>query len=146
MGAYIIHPKLSTQEEIKIGVCRGDSYKNWETWFDKKVLNEFKNLGFCDKSILDHSQCKTLDEFIQHYEEINTEYIFFNERLYQIDLPQNPFWERIKNWFISENIGFVVWKQNAPILVTEERYLSRVSNYEYKEHKPIPLSRYVFET
>ena len=125
MGEYVKHPCMKEENEIKIGVCRGDF---WETYLPKKVLEELQKLGFKDFYAGEFDDNETgyncLSEFINNYDKIDTSFVSYSE-LMEVEVDDN-FFNLLKEKLIDEDIALVLFKNGRKIIVTDKRYVNKI--------------------
>lgn len=126
MGEYIKHPQMANEQEIKIGVCRGDF---WETYLTKKTLEELRTLGFKEfyggEFVENKEGEEVLDSFIENYDKINTSFVDYKD-LMEIEVDVEHF-ELLKEELLDEDIILVLFKEDKQVLVTDNRYVERVN-------------------
>lgn len=122
MGEYIKHPSIEKEEEIKIGVCRGDK---WETYLSKDILIHLKELGFKDWYAGKFTGgTETLDAFIERYDDLDTSYISFSD-LVKIDVDEQSL-SILKEELLSYNLALVLFRDNELFLVTDRNLIEKV--------------------
>ncbi|WCK57451.1 hypothetical protein PP175_25630 (plasmid) [Aneurinibacillus sp. Ricciae_BoGa-3] len=127
MGEYLKHPNALEEEEIKYAVFRGMDFSNCSTWFSKKTLKELLALGYGNHYGTFKGNSDTLKKLIDNYEAYDTSYVQYEDFLV-IEVPTEHV-DRLKEFLLVENIGFVLYKEEQKLLVIDSRQLHRVEGY-----------------
>lgn len=141
MGEYLKHPLALNEEEIKYAVCKGGKPSDWTTFFSKKLLQEFMKLGYGDFYGEYNGDTETIEKLIAEYDQVDTFVVY--EELLQIESPLE-YKDILKEYLLSENIGFVLFKDGERILVTDKRFRESIFSFCQEKHIPEQLSPYEY--
>jgi len=117
MGEFIYHKSIIDEEKVKIGVCNGDDYSKWESYFSKGVLVLLHKLGFRST----YGSKNALNLFIKYYNSINTSFVYFSSLL-QIIVSEPNVLESVKEDLLGQSSLLLLPVDGKVLYFTDKRF------------------------